>query len=117
MRAPEEGFNHFKYTQASPNNVDTYEKFVLSDFIFVRTPWSVLIKPRWCSPLHTYFRTARQGCTSTKKLSKSVCAELWRHQRAREHTPDQLPCEVPEAARRFDFLGAAQESCQLSVVH
>ncbi|XP_074237697.1 ATP-binding cassette sub-family C member 6-like isoform X5 [Saimiri boliviensis] len=59
-----------------------------------------------------YFRTARRGCTSAEKLSKSICAELWCHQRAHEPTPDQLPSEVPE-----DFLGAARRWCQLSLVH
>ncbi|XP_074250299.1 phospholipid phosphatase 2-like isoform X1 [Saimiri boliviensis] len=59
-----------------------------------------------------YFRTARRGCTSAEKLSKSICAELCRHQRAHEPTPDQLPSEVPE-----DFLGAGRRWCQLSLVH
>ncbi|KAL0586173.1 hypothetical protein AAY473_040365 [Plecturocebus cupreus] len=35
-------------------------------------------------------------------------------QRVREPTSDQLPSEVPEAARSFDFLGAGQGSCQMT---
>ncbi|KAL0586176.1 Protein GVQW1 [Plecturocebus cupreus] len=57
-------------------------------------------------------QTARRGCTSPNKLSNSVHAHLRHHQRVREPTSDQLPSEVPEAARSFNFLRAAQGSCQ-----
>ncbi|XP_058284086.1 zinc finger protein 583-like [Hylobates moloch] len=42
-------------------------------------------------PEERYFRTARRERTSAEKLSKSVCAEPWRHQRARDPAPTNFP--------------------------
>ncbi|XP_074256271.1 uncharacterized protein LOC141584688 [Saimiri boliviensis] len=66
-------------------------------------------------PEERYFRTTGGTHIHQETVSNSVCAERWCLQRMHVPTPDQLPSEVPEAARSFIFLTAA--SCQLGVIY